>query len=342
MIFFAYTLLLLFCRGREFRREYGRLGELRGIFTNATVLALTASAPPSMIPLLQKHLLLQKNTIKVTESANRKNIFYIAKEAPSSISETFEWLTQSLLLEKEHCKKTIIYCRSIKAVGQLYSYFMNQLGDAAYVGKRFSANRIVGMYHRSTVPRIKKIISESFPKEDSKIRVVIATVAFGMGIDCPDIAYVINWGAPPTFEDFYQQAGRAGRIPTMQSYSLVYYHKIDITPRATDDRMREFCLGQQIKKLGDGTDVNSDCDVSVEGCIGTIPDAAPQSNFVPNPATKVCRREIICKYLTPSESFISVQPVHSCCDLCYYNCTCDNCPPLPGIQINHDVEMMVL
>lgn len=288
-----------------------------------------------MIPLLKKYLLLQKDTVQITESANRKNVFYIAKEAPNSASETFDWLTQHLLLEKEHCKKTIIYCRSIKAVGRLFSYFMDELGDAAYVGKKFSANRIVAMYHRATAPRIKKIITESFPKEDSMIRVVIATVAFGMGIDCPDIASVINWGAPSTFEDFYQQAGRAGRSLAMQSYSIVYYHKMDISPRSTDDRMREFCLGQATEKTVDSSDPNSDSDISVEDILGTVTDATPsQSKFVQK-AAAACRREIICRHLTPSETFTSVQPAHSCCDICYTNCNCDNCPPLPGIDFSH-------
>ena len=83
-----------------------------------------------------------------------KNVFYITKEAPNPVSEAFNWVIQSLLLEKENCKKTIIYCRGIKAAGRLFSYFMNELGDAVYVGKCFSANRIVAMYHRSTVPWI--------------------------------------------------------------------------------------------------------------------------------------------------------------------------------------------
>ena len=87
---------------------------------------------------------------------------------------------------------------------------MSELGDANYVGKLFSANRIVAMYHRFTVPWIKKIITESFPKEDSIIWVVIVTVAFELGNDFPDIASVINWGAPQKLQDFYQQAGRAG------------------------------------------------------------------------------------------------------------------------------------
>ena len=193
-------------------------------------------------------------------------------------------------------------------------------------GKQFSANRIVAMYHRSTVPRIKKLITESFPKKDSIIRLVIATVAFGMGIDCPDIAYVINWGAPSTFEDFYQQAGRAGRSLTMQSYSIVY-HKTDISLRFTNDRMRAFCLAShKTEKTAHDSDVNSDSDISVEDLLGTVKDAAPSVSEVVEKTVAVCRREIICKYLTPA---------HSCCDLCYINCTCDNCLPLPGIVFSH-------
>ena len=62
-------------RSKAFCHEYSHLGEVQGILTNATVLALTASAPPSIIPLLKKHLLLQKDTAHIIESANRKNGF---------------------------------------------------------------------------------------------------------------------------------------------------------------------------------------------------------------------------------------------------------------------------
>ena len=75
-------------REKEFRTEYDRLGEMRAVFSQATVIALTASAPPSMLPAIKKSLSLKQDCELLVESANRENIFYIVQKAPNSVPET--------------------------------------------------------------------------------------------------------------------------------------------------------------------------------------------------------------------------------------------------------------
>lgn len=183
-------------------------------------------------------------------------------KAPSALSDTFAWLSEELVTQREKTNKYIIYCRSIMACASLFKYFGDELGDKAYFGDPSYRSRLYAMFHHSTSKRIKQYIINTFHKTDSAIRVVIATVAFGMGIDVPDIFMVIHWGASRSFHGFYQESGRAGRNASMQAYSLVYYHPMDISAIATDADMRGFCLNE----------------------------------------TDICRRERITKFFTPQAS----------------------------------------
>jgi hypothetical protein len=287
-----------------------------------------------MIPAIKKGLSLHAETEIVSESANRENILYIAKEAPTSIPDTFHWIVDELRRDGHKSRKFIIYCRSVKAVGRLFRYFMEELGDSIYVGTKFSGNRLVAMYHHSTHKRIKKLVASSFGKVDSKIRVVIATVAFGMGIDCPDISVVINWGASRSFEGFYQESGRAGRDCTIKSYSIVYFHKSDVTQIATDDRMRDYCHGQDSgKTLPADTGDASDSDDSLEDLFGSV--RVCSEKIQPAQEDLICRRKLICQHLTPNNPFVPHTSLHSCCDLCHERCTCGECPPLLGVDLSH-------
>ncbi|XP_061177774.1 putative ATP-dependent DNA helicase Q1 [Saccostrea echinata] len=82
---------------------------------------------------------------------------------------------------------------------------------------------------------------DTFCNTDSKLRVVIATTAFGMGVNVPDVRVIVHWGAPHSIQGYMQQSGRAGRDGN-RSVSVIYYHPADISTVATDSHTREFCL----------------------------------------------------------------------------------------------------
>jgi len=255
--------------------------------TDATMLALTASAPPKMRDEILNSLSM-KNERQVISGADRSNIFYMCHKAPLSVTQSFQWLADELLAEKQNCKKYVVYCRSIKACGQLHRMFMEHLQESAYVGVQRAKNKLFAMFHHSTHKSIKSMLVDTFGKPESIVRVIFATVAFGLGIDCPDIFMVINWGASRSFEGYYQESGRAGRNPILSAYALMYFHGIDIAEKATEKEMREYCT---------------------------------------NPTNK-CRRQIINAYLTPNEKVEQKQVLHDCCDICLEKCECGNCPIL--------------
>ena len=80
------------------------------------------------------------------------------------------------------------------------------------------------MYTRATTPELKEKIIASFSMPKSTLRIVIATTAFGMGIDCTDIRRVIHWGCPPDVESYVQETGRAGRDGA-QSEAILQFKK---------------------------------------------------------------------------------------------------------------------
>ena len=97
--------------------------------------------------------------------------------------------------------------------------------------------RIVDMFTACTIPSVKDAILESFCKSDGILRVVIATVAFGMGLDCPNVRRVVHWGPSSDIEQYVQETGRAGRdgLPSMASLYVT-----DLRSHPTKECMKEY------------------------------------------------------------------------------------------------------
>ncbi|CAC5356293.1 recQ [Mytilus coruscus] len=194
--------------GGEFRRHYDRLAELRSVVPEKTpFVALTATSTKSMHSEILKKLQMNPNVTKtISKLPERSNITYSLKKSSKSVHE-LEWLLKDLKTNSVKTKKTVIYCRSILSCADLFEYFVSGIEH----NRDILDNRLVAMYHRSTAEINKNHVLNEFPNEDSSIRIVFATVAFGMGVDIPDIERVIHWGAPRGLEQFSQESGRAGR-----------------------------------------------------------------------------------------------------------------------------------
>ena len=131
------------------------------------------------------------------------------------------------LLEKLKCNhtdfpKTIIYCQKLSDCGRLYVIFRDFLGQEftnPVDAPDLPQYRLVDMYHSCTDPLVKATILQNFSKSSS-LRVVIATVAFGMVIDCPDVHQIVHVGAPEDIESYIQETGHAGR-DGMQSIAIL-------------------------------------------------------------------------------------------------------------------------
>ena len=99
--------------------------------------------------------------------------------------------------------------------------------------------RIVDMFTACTHPTVKNIILRQFQQPNSALRILIATIAFGMGLDCPNIRRIIHWGCPEDVETYMQETGRAGRDGLPATAEL--YSGIRVSATHTVETMKEYC-----------------------------------------------------------------------------------------------------
>jgi ATP-dependent DNA helicase RecQ len=175
--------------GHDFRPEYRQLAELRAHFQNVPVMALTATATGRVREDIVKHLKLHEPSCYVA-SFNRPNLTYrvLAKSKP--YDQVFEFV------RARPRDSGIIYCQSRKA--------------AESVAERLNEDGIRAKpYHAGLTPEQRSKHQELFLRDD--VRVICATIAFGMGINKPNVRFVIHHDLPKNIEGYYQETGRAGR-----------------------------------------------------------------------------------------------------------------------------------
>ena len=179
--------------GHDFRPEYRRLREMmKMIAPEAPMIALTATATPKVQSDIVKNLELNNPAIFIS-SFNRANLFYeilpkITKE------QTIKSIVRFIIQNKN--KSGIIYTLNRKTTEELADMLM--------------ANGIKATaYHAGLDSKIRAERQDLFLNED--VQVIVATIAFGMGIDKPDVRFVIHYNIPKSIENYYQETGRAGR-----------------------------------------------------------------------------------------------------------------------------------
>ena len=190
--------------GHDFRPDYLKIDELKNFFPDLPILALTATATTEVKEDIIHQLQLRSPQI-FTQSFKRDNIFYEIKYSDNKTGDTIKAVQQ-------HAGSTIIYCRSRKQTEILSKVLKDHNVKAV-------------SYHAGMSKEKRENAQQAWMESESSI--MVATTAFGMGIDKPDVRLIVHYDAPEHPEAYYQEVGRAGR-DGKPSNALALYNSADV------------------------------------------------------------------------------------------------------------------
>lgn len=203
--------------GHDFRPEYRRIRELIDQIGRVPIVALTATATPKVQQDILKNLCIPDATV-FKASFNRPNLYYEVRSKVEASKQIIKYI------RKNQGKSGIIYCLSRKQTEALAS--------------TLQVNGIRALpYHAGLEKDIRSKTQDQFLMED--IEVIVATIAFGMGIDKPDVRFVMHYDIPKSLEGYYQETGRSGRDGG-EGHCIAFYSEADI------QKLEKFLKGKPV------------------------------------------------------------------------------------------------
>ncbi|XP_049406829.1 uncharacterized protein LOC125870435 [Solanum stenotomum] len=195
--------------GHDFRVEYKQLDKLRNVLLNVPFVGLTATATEKVRSDIINSLLMKDHHVAIG-SFDRKNLFYGVKSFSRS-SQFVDQLVEEISKYVDNANSTIVYCTTVKDTEEIFKSLLE-------------AGIKAGIYHGQMANKAREEAHRSFIRDE--FYVMVATVAFGMGIDKPNVRYVIHYGCPKSLESYYQESGRCGR-DGVPSACWLYYTRSD-------------------------------------------------------------------------------------------------------------------
>ncbi|HZX73576.1 MAG TPA: DNA helicase RecQ [Cyclobacteriaceae bacterium] len=191
--------------GHDFRPEYRKIKTMIAQLGSMPVIALTATATPKVQLDIQKNLQMEEADVFIS-SFNRKNLYYEVRPKKETKKQLIRFL-------KDHKGKSgVIYCLSRKKVEEI-AQLINVNGFKA------------APYHAGLDPDVRVKNQDDFLNEE--VDIIVATIAFGMGIDKPDVRFVVHYDVPKSLEGYYQETGRSGR-DGLEGVCLMFYSHNDL------------------------------------------------------------------------------------------------------------------
>ncbi len=197
--------------GHDFRPEYRQIGQLRTFFPQVPFIALTATADEATRQDILQRLHLQQPKVHIS-SFDRPNIRYTVLEKRQPMKQLLRFLEA----RGEVQESGIVYCLSRKRVEEVAS----QLQTGGYNAQA---------YHAGLPGEVRHSVHQRFIRDE--VDIVVATVAFGMGIDKPNVRFVVHYDLPKNIEGYYQETGRAGRDGLASEALLLYGAQDVVTAR---------------------------------------------------------------------------------------------------------------
>ena len=239
---------------QDFRPSYGKLGTLGSIFPKVPWLGLTATATKKVRAEIIESLGMF-NPVEIFANPDRPNIYFSSSARPDrgddKLNEILRPLVDGLKRERLQFPLTVVF-GNLETISSCYAFFHNSMGNNQYepVGAPQKAeNRLFSQFHAQYPLREKERIVDALTLGTSKLRIIFATVAFGVGIDLKNIRQVIHIGVPCSMEEYFQEAGRAGR-DGLPSRAHMFHNSYDMSKakKSLSPVMREYVKSEKCKR----------------------------------------------------------------------------------------------